>query len=88
MNCRRCIIKGRVQGVSFRAATRQRALSLGVCGWVTNLADGSVEVLLHGNASQLAEMEKWLWNGPALAHVSDVVCVTEVCSGFSTFEIR
>ena len=46
---RRCLVSGRVQGVWYRAATRERAVALGVTGHALNLADGRVEVLACGD---------------------------------------
>ncbi|QLH44003.1 MAG: acylphosphatase [Coxiellaceae bacterium] len=64
-----CIVQGRVQGVYFRDSTRRKAQTLGVTGWVRNLPDGSVEVLMSGEAALVAQLREWLWQGPALAAV-------------------
>lgn len=66
-------VTGRVQGVSFRASARDRALSLGLAGHARNLADGSVEVLARGGAEALAALEIWLWEGPPAARVEAVL---------------
>jgi len=68
----RFLVSGRVQGVWFRAATRERALALQLQGVATNLADGSVEVVAVGADDALDALEKWLWQGPPLAKVSEV----------------
>jgi len=65
-------IEGRVQGVFFRASTRETARSLGVRGWVRNTHDGAVEVLLIGSKSALAQMREWLQEGPPQARVTSV----------------
>ena len=65
-------VSGRVQGVWFRAATRERALALQLQGVARNLRDGSVEVLATGADENLDALEKWLWQGPPLAKVSAV----------------
>ncbi|PZQ18238.1 MAG: acylphosphatase [Rhodanobacter denitrificans] len=70
---RRYCVTGRVQGVSFRAWTRDRALSLGLAGHARNLADGSVEVLACGGAEALAALEAWLRQGPPAARVEAVL---------------
>jgi len=70
--CKRFIVFGRVQGVWYRAATRERALELGLIGYAKNLPDGSVEVLAQGASSAVEELEAWLWQGPAAAEVADV----------------
>jgi acylphosphatase len=61
-----------VQGVWFRAATRERALALQLRGVAKNLPDGSVEVEAVGADDALDALEKWLWQGPPLAKVSEV----------------
>lgn len=70
--CKRFRVVGRVQGVWYRASTRERALALGLRGYAKNLPDGSVEVLAEGDAHAVNELEVWLWQGPAAAEVSDV----------------
>lgn len=74
IECRRCWVQGRVQGVWFRAGTREQAQSLGLNGYVRNLADGRVEVLACGAASAIAELLDWLRVGPPLAEVGEVNC--------------
>lgn len=88
MTYRRCIVTGRVQGVSFRAATRQKALELGVKGWVKNLPDGSVEVVILESIGA-DELFDWLKKGPRLARVTAVECVLiEHAEEVAGFEIR
>lgn len=72
MTCRRFLISGRVQGVWFRASTREQALRLGLRGRADNLPDGRVEVVACGVIQQLQALEDWLWQGPELARVDDV----------------
>ncbi|MCC5861092.1 MAG: acylphosphatase [Gammaproteobacteria bacterium] len=72
MQAIRCLVTGRVQGVGFRAATARRARGLGIEGHARNLEDGRVEVLARGGSEALAELVRWLWQGPAFAHVSEV----------------
>ena len=72
MGCARFTISGRVQGVFFRASTRDEAMRLGLAGHARNLADGRVEVLACGDESALAVLERWLHQGPALARVTAV----------------
>jgi acylphosphatase len=73
MTCARFHVSGRVQGVFFRASTRQQALRLGLRGYARNLADGRVEVVACGSAETVGELERWLWQGPPAARVDDVV---------------
>ena len=69
---RRCFVSGRVQGVFYRASTRQRALELRCRGYARNLPDGRVEVLAVGEPAAVHALIEWLWRGPPAAHVTDV----------------
>ncbi len=69
---RRFTIKGRVQGVFFRASTRRVAESLGITGHAINLPNGDVEVLACGDAAALDQLADWLHEGPPNASVSSV----------------
>jgi acylphosphatase len=82
----RCVVAGRVQGVFYRAATAEKAASLQLDGWVKNLADGRVEVVVGGAPSAVAELAGWLWQGPPAARVEAVhleAWTGEVPRGFS-----
>ena len=68
----RCLVAGRVQGVFFRASTRDRAAELGLRGWARNLPDERVEVVAAGDAQALAALAEWLWQGPPAARVTSV----------------
>ncbi|HXH03079.1 MAG TPA: acylphosphatase [Candidatus Competibacteraceae bacterium] len=70
--CVRCYVSGRVQGVYYRAYTRQQALRLGVTGYARNLADGRVEVLAVGPQEAVLALRDWLWEGPPAARVTQV----------------
>lgn len=65
-------VRGRVQGVGFRQATVRQASKLGIDGWVRNLDDGAVEVMLCGEQSALEAMSAWLHTGPVGAQVEAV----------------
>ncbi|HEX7325750.1 MAG TPA: acylphosphatase [Rhodanobacteraceae bacterium] len=69
----RFLISGKVQGVYFRASTRDRALRLGITGYAKNLADGRVEVVAGGTPEALDALERWLQHGPPAARVAAVV---------------
>ncbi len=69
-------VKGRVQGVGYRYFTFQKAQSLGVKGWVRNLADGRVEIMVSGQEDVLEIFVEALKAGPAFARV-DAVSVLE-----------
>lgn len=68
----RFLVSGRVQGVSFRAATRDEALRLGLRGYARNLDDGRVEVVACGDAHAVETLAGWLREGPPLARVDDL----------------
>lgn len=72
--CYRCLVSGRVQGVWYRGTTRHKAQELGITGYAKNLPDGRVEVLLCGEEAAVARLREWLWEGPAGARVTEVVC--------------
>ncbi len=70
------VIRGRVQGVSYRAWTKEKADGLGLSGWVRNRSDGSVEALFSGPSGAVERMLDLCRKGPLLARVDDVA-VTE-----------
>jgi acylphosphatase len=66
---RRCFISGRVQGVFYRASTRQKATELGCSGYARNLPDGRVEVLAVGEPQAVQGLLDWLWRGSPASEV-------------------
>lgn len=72
MSAARFLVSGRVQGVFFRASTRERALKLGLRGHAVNLPDGRVEVVAAGDAEALEALAAWLEIGPRMAKVERV----------------
>ncbi|MGZ8255168.1 MAG: acylphosphatase [Burkholderiaceae bacterium] len=72
MAARRFVIRGVVQGVGFRHATRREARRLGLIGWVRNRADGSVEAVAVGDERQLDGLQRWVHRGPTAAIVDTV----------------
>lgn len=72
MSAARFIASGKVQGVWFRASTRDQALALGLRGSASNLADGRVEVLAVGDAAAIDALAAWLRQGPPLARVDEL----------------
>ncbi len=82
-------VSGRVQGVSFRDATRQEAERLGLSGWVRNTEDGNVEAVFEGDPDAVNQMVEWCKSGPSSADVEDVSTEKETPSGdLSSFEVR
>ena len=83
------IISGRVQGVFFRAYTRDWAKELGVKGWVRNTPDGKVEAVFEGEEGRVKEIIERCRRGPPLAIVEDVKVTWEKYKGeFRDFEIK
>ena len=83
------LLQGRVQGVSFRYYTMQEARSHGLTGWVRNLWDGRVEVLLEGDDDAVKRMIAWCQQGPPSAVVEDVeIAWEEPTAEFSNFRVR
>jgi len=85
----RVFVEGRVQGVFFRASTREEAKRRALCGWVRNLPDGRVETEFEGEAQEVDKMLLWLAHGPQTAEVRNVTksdCL--VLANESQFEIR
>ena len=81
------LVAGRVQGVFFRASTREQALALGMSGHAINLPDGRVEVVARGSASAHCALFAWLHDGPPDARVTLVESATTdatVGDGFRT----
>ena len=72
MAAARFFVEGRVQGVFFRASTREQATELGLRGYARNLHDGRVEVLAVGDVQALERLAEWLKHGPPHAHVTRV----------------
>jgi acylphosphatase len=81
-------VRGRVQGVFFRAETRARAESLGIAGWVQNAEDGSVEAVFEGPDERVDSLLDWARHGPAGAQVEDVETADEEPVGETGFRVR
>ncbi len=83
------VIHGLVQGVYFRASTKEVAVRLGVGGWVRNLMDGSVEALFEGEKKKVEEVVAWCYKGPPGARVVHVDLSYEPYQGeFRHFDVR
>ena len=65
-------VRGRVQGVFFRASAQREAKRLGLTGWVKNRPDGAVELLAEGEEDALKELIGWANRGPGSARVDNV----------------
>ncbi|WP_256686940.1 acylphosphatase [Halococcus qingdaonensis] len=81
-------VSGRVQGVAFRANTRNTAREIGVDGWVQNLDDGRVEAVFEGEEESVERMVEWCHDGSPAAEVESVDAEYGDPEGLSEFEIR
>lgn len=82
-------ISGKVQGVFFRAYTRDKARELGLKGWVRNMRDGRVEAVLEGEKEKVEEMLRWCHKGSPYAIVKEVEVHEEPYTReFRSFEVR
>ena len=81
-------VNGQVQGVFFRAWTREQARELGIVGWVRNCPDGRVEAHVEGAEVAVDQMIERMRSGPPAAKVEDLRTVHAKTCGFDRFEIR
>ena len=85
----RVIVHGHVQGVCFRASTRDVAARLGVAGWIRNDPAGSVTAHLEGAPDAVAQLVAWIRaGGPDHARVSDVDTIDVDDEGHTGFRVR
>ncbi len=84
----RVVVSGAVQGVFFRAETRDRARSLGLAGWVRNAPEGTVEAVFEGDDERVESMVAWCRRGPSGARVDDIEVAWEEPEGDEGFAIR
>lgn len=82
------LIKGRVQGVFYRASAKEKALNAGLTGWVRNTKSGDVEILVTGTESDLNQFINWCKTGPSKANVEEVTVTDNPFISFETFEIH
>jgi acylphosphatase len=82
------LISGRVQGVYFRAYTRDQAVARGLSGWVRNLPDGRVAAVFEGDREKIDSMLAWCRQGPPYAAVDEVLTDWQPHQGeFQDFKI-
>jgi len=83
------VIRGRVQGVFFRATTRRKAQQSDLTGWVRNRPDGNVEAVFEGPTDTVRKMVAWCHDGPRMAQVESVdVDWSEPTGEFGGFSVR
>jgi len=66
------VVRGRVQGVYFRASAQREARQLGLTGWVKNRGDGAVELVAEGEEDQVKDFLSWSQHGPSTARVDKI----------------
>lgn len=82
-------VSGDVQGVGFRAHTQATARALGVNGYVRNLKEGDVEIVVEGDDAAVERLIAWSRSGPRMARVDDVrVEYSETTGEFRGFDVR
>ena len=81
-------VSGRVQGVYYRASTRDAARERGVDGWVKNLDDGRVEAVFEGDEERVEAMCEWCETGSRAAEVDSVDVTMEAPESLDGFEVR
>ena len=81
-------VSGRVQGVYYRATTRDTAREAGIDGWVRNREDGRVEAVFEGEEAAVREMVDWCETGSKAAEVDAVDATYEEPTGLDGFEVK
>ncbi|ASK33736.1 acylphosphatase [Alloalcanivorax mobilis] len=80
-------VLGHVQGVYYRASTREQARLLAVAGEVRNLSDGGVQAWLEGEEEAVTALLKWMRQGPRRARVEELIVNQRAPRGFTDFEV-
>lgn len=80
-------IFGRVQGIFFRATTKEQADKLGIVGFAQNQPDGSVYIEVEGEKNKLDKFLKWCYKGPSMAEVEKVEISEDKLKNFSQFDV-
>ena len=89
MKALRFLVGGKVQGVWFRASTRDRAVALNLRGFARNLPDGRVEILALGEDDAVEQLAQWLHYGPPQARVDELERLdAEDDASIASFEVR
>lgn len=81
-------VKGRVQGVGFRQSSLREARYRGLCGFVKNMADGSVYIEIEGNIEHLNDFVGWCKRGSGYGVVEEVSVEKDKLENFNSFIIR
>ncbi len=86
--CQRIQVYGKVQGVYYRASTVEKAVSLGLTGWVRNMPDGSVLIEAEGDEEQVQKLIEWAHSGPSQAVVDKVEVEELSLKNYEDFDFR
>ena len=79
------LIKGKVQGVFYRATARELADELGVSGWIKNTKEGDVEAIVSGDGEAIKKFIEWCRQGPSRAVVTEVIATEKEHESFDGF---
>lgn len=82
------LIKGKVQGVFYRARAKEKADEFGLKGWIKNTAAGHVETTVTGNQQAVQQFINWCKQGPSKAIVTDVIITAKEEMQFNDFSIK
>jgi acylphosphatase len=81
------LIKGKVQGVFYRASAKDVAEHLCVNGWIRNTKEGGVEAVVSGDEDRVKEFIEWCKKGPKKAEVTKVLVTEKEAQSFDGFKI-
>jgi len=81
------LVKGKVQGVFYRASAKDVAEQLNITGWIRNTKEGDVEAVVTGNEDQVKEFIEWCKKGPAIAKVDKMIVTEKPSEHFFGFTI-
>lgn len=82
------LIKGKVQGVFYRASAGKTAAKTGVKGWIRNSPEGDVEAVVTGTEEQLSRFIAWCKEGPSTSKVTEVIATELEEMQFYDFSVR
>lgn len=88
MKRERIVVRGRVQGVFFRATTLEKAQGIGLAGFVMNQPDGSVLIEAEGQPGQIRQLKDWCYIGSRFSNVKSVDGIEIELKGESDFRIK
>ncbi len=81
------LVKGKVQGVFYRASAKEMAVKMGISGWVKNTRDGNVELMITGEKDNIESYIAWCRQGPERAKVEELIWEEKESTSFNDFQI-